>query len=70
MGGHTSAVQAVWGDKDIGVHYSGSEDCLLVLWDAESGKKLRSINCYTPVRAMAGDASLGISASSLSLLPC
>ncbi len=39
LGGHTSAVRGVWGSEDIGVYYSGSEDCQIMLWDAASGKQ-------------------------------
>ena len=54
LGGHSSAVRAVWAHAHDDVIFSGAEDCLIVLWDAKTGKQRRSINCYTPVRAMAG----------------
>lgn len=57
LGGHTSAVRGVWSDREV--YYSGSEDCLIVAWDPLTGKQFRSINCFTPIRALAGDAAAG-----------
>ncbi len=32
-------MRGVWGSEDIGVYYSGSEDCQIMLWDAATGKQ-------------------------------
>jgi hypothetical protein len=51
LGGHTKAIEAVWGDADYSV--SASDDGSVRYWRASDGKMVRNLYCYAPVKCMA-----------------